>query len=157
MTCASRWTVFWSVPKGPPTDPRVKRLAIRTEDHPLEYADFEGVIRQGEYGAGVVIHLGPGDVPEPDPARRAGGARLTGLRGRPRLGVAGGSQARRRYALTRIDRGGREVWLLVRMADEMADPGRDPVVTRPDSVVSGRTLEEMATAAQPAPTRSGAR
>jgi hypothetical protein len=61
------------------------------------------------------------------------------------------------WALTRIDRGRREQWLLVKMTDDKADPGRDPVATEPGSVASGRTVEELAAMARRAPARSGAR
>jgi DNA ligase D-like protein (predicted 3'-phosphoesterase) len=138
--------VSWAVPKGPSTDPRVKRLAIRTEDHPLEYADFEGVIPEGEYGAGPVIIWDRGtyrnltkrngqEVPMADAL--AVGHIAVWLEGRKLVGG---------YALTRIDRGRRESWLLVKKADEAADPSRDPVATQPKSVVSGRTIEDLASA-----------
>jgi DNA ligase D-like protein (predicted 3'-phosphoesterase) len=136
----------WAVPKGPSADPREKRLAIRVEDHPLEYAEFEGVIPEGRYGAGPVIVWDTG--PYRNRTKREGkevpieqaleeGHVVVELHGRK---LRGG------YALTRTDRDerGRERWLLVKKRDSEADPARDPVSTQPESVLSGRTLEQVA-------------
>jgi DNA ligase D-like protein (predicted 3'-phosphoesterase) len=136
----------WAVPKGPSTDPRDKRLAIRVEDHPLDYADFEGVIGEGRYGAGAVIVWDTGtyrnrtrrdgrEVPMEE-ALRAGHV-VVDLHGK---------KLRGEYALTRtdVDANGRERWLLVKKRDADADPGSDIVSSRPESVLSGRTVEQVA-------------
>lgn len=134
----------WAVPKGPSTDPRVKRLAIRTEDHPLAYADFEGVIPEGEYGAGTVIVWDTGtfeNVTEKDgkavPLKRAleNGHAVVRLAGEK---LTGG------YALQRIRSGDKEQWLLIKTDDEAADARRNPVSTQAKSVRSGRTLKQVA-------------
>jgi len=134
----------WAVPKGPSLDPREKRLAVPTEDHPLEYAAFEGVIPAGEYGAGTVL------VWDTGPYRN-----LTERKGTP-VSMAEavahghlkvwleGHKLKGGYALTRFKTGRDESWLLVKADDEEADGGRDPVGTEPASVLSGRTLEEIA-------------
>ncbi|MFP3942838.1 MAG: DNA polymerase ligase N-terminal domain-containing protein [Alphaproteobacteria bacterium] len=133
----------WAVPKGPSTDPGDKRLAMPTEDHPLDYADFEGVIPEGEYGAGTVIVWDRGayeNITEKDgeiqPAEQAleNGHLLIRLHGEK---LRGG------YALQRIGKGGGARWLLVKMDDEAADARRNPVSTEPKSVLSGRTLKEV--------------
>ncbi len=134
----------WAVPKGPSTNPRDKRLAMPTEDHPMDYADFEGVIPEGEYGAGTVLVWDTGtwrNLTEKDgeqvPVEQA-------LRdGHLRFELQG-SKLHGPYALTRVGRGGRERWLLVKMAGEGADARRKPVRSQPDSVLSGRGLEEIA-------------
>jgi DNA ligase D-like protein (predicted 3'-phosphoesterase) len=141
----------WAVPRGPSTDPKEKRLAVRTEDHPLDYADFEGAIPKGEYGAGAVIVWDAGtyrNLTERDgvevPVEQAveEGHVTVWLDGHK---LKGG------YALTRFRAEGLGQWLLVKMRDEAADPRGDPVRTRPESAVSGRTVEQIAAeAAQPA-------
>jgi DNA ligase D-like protein (predicted 3'-phosphoesterase) len=128
----------WAVPKGPSTDPREKRLAMPTEDHPLAYADFEGVIPEGEYGAGTVIVWDAGSYrnlgEEPVEQALEAGHAAVWLQGKK---LRGG------YALTRIGGGKRERWLLVKMEDEEADRRRNPVSTQPESVLSGKTVEQM--------------
>ena len=129
----------WALPKGPSTDPRDKRLAVPTEDHPLDYADFEGVIPEGHYGAGTVIvwdagtYRPLGDKPF-EQALEEGHASFW-LEGKK---LKGG------YSLTRIAKGKDERWLLVKRDDEAADRRRNPVSTQPESVLSGRTNEELA-------------
>ncbi len=136
----------WAVPKGPSTDPRDKRLAVPTEDHPLAYADFEGCIPEGEYGAGTVIvwdrgsydnlkEAGDNGKSVPSVAEQIDAGHVTvRLHGEK---LAGG------YALVRTGSGEDARWLLVKMDDEDADARRNPVSTQPDSVKSGRTLAEV--------------
>jgi DNA ligase D-like protein (predicted 3'-phosphoesterase) len=133
----------WAVPKGPSTNPREKRLAVETEDHPLEYADFEGTIPEGEYGAGTVLIWDTGtyrNLKEKNgkevPLSKCydSGHITVWLEGRK---LKGG------YALTRFRKDIKNQWLLVKMDDEEADPSRNPVETEPKSVLSGKTLEEI--------------
>jgi len=136
----------WAVPKGPSTDPREKRLAVATEDHPLDYADFEGVIPEGEYGAGTVIVWDAGpyknlSVDDEDEELPLGGALA---RGQAEVWLEG-RKLRGGYALVHSKLGGSQKnWLLVKMKDEGADARRNPVRTEPHSVLSGRTLAEVA-------------
>jgi DNA ligase D-like protein (predicted 3'-phosphoesterase) len=136
----------WAVPKGPSMDPREKRLAVRVEDHPLEYAEFEGVIPQGQYGAGPVIVWDTGRYR--NRTRRDGvEAPLEQALDQGHIVVElFGHKLRGGFALTRIRRDprGREQWLLVKTRDEHAAAGADPVSTRPESVLSGRTVEQLA-------------
>jgi DNA ligase D-like protein (predicted 3'-phosphoesterase) len=140
----------WAVPRGPSTDPREKRLAIRVEDHPLDYAEFEGVIPEGQYGAGAVIVWDTGTYR--NRTKRAG-AELPIDRALEQGHVVvelHGHKLRGGYALTRtdIDRRGRERWLLVKKRDDAVDPDRDIVSTEPESVLSGRTAEQVAAEAR---------
>ena len=131
----------WAVPKGPSTDPREKRLAMPTEDHPIEYADFEGVIPEGEYGAGSVIVWDRGTyavIPGEEDEDLAAALERGHLKVR-----LDGQKLRGGYALTRLGGGGRERWLLVKLDDADADRRRNPVSSEPESVLSGRTVEQV--------------
>jgi DNA ligase D-like protein (predicted 3'-phosphoesterase) len=134
----------WAVPKGPSTDPREKRLMIPTEDHPLDYADFEGVIPEGEYGGGTVLVWDAGwweNITEKEdgvcPAGKAlkEGHLLVRLHGRK---LSGG------YALQRMGKGRDAQWLLVKMRDDEADARRNPTSTQRESVLSERSIGQVA-------------
>lgn len=138
--------VSWAIPKGPSTDPRIKRLAVRTEDHPMEYAKFEGNIPLGQYGGGTVIVWDTGHYDDI----------TTDIEENPSDVVSGlenghiavwlhGHKLQGGYALTQTKmRGDPRNWLLVKMKDKMADARRNPTSTQPESVLSGCTVEQVA-------------
>ena len=136
----------WAVPKGPSLNPRDKRLAMPTEDHPMGYADFEGVIPAGQYGGGTVIVWDTGTYRnttqrkgDPVPMAEA----LT--QGHATFALEG-HKLRGGWALTRVATGDDERWLLVKRSDDESDLARNVVEAEPMSVLSGRTIEEMAAA-----------
>ena len=132
----------WAVTKGPSLDPAQKRLAVMTEDHPLEYGGFEGVIPKGEYGGGPVMiwdegtwePIGDADegLAKGDLKFRLHGHRLNGD-----------------YVLVRMkprkeDRG-RQNWLLIKKRDEYAGDGSEPTQEFDTSVKSGRSMDQILT------------
>lgn len=136
----------WSVPKGPSADPGDKRLAVPTEDHPLEYEEFEGVIPKGEYGGGTVIVWDHGWY-EPLSHDRRG--RPVGFEESLAAGHATfrlhGAKLHGEYALTRFrGRDGDDAWLLVRKGPAGSGDHGTPDPRRARSVRSGRTLAQVA-------------
>jgi bifunctional non-homologous end joining protein LigD len=128
--------VSWAIPKGPTVDPSIKRLAARTEDHPIEYGDFEGIIPQGEYGGGTVVVWDTGTwQPEGDASQAL-------ARGHLKFELFG-HKLRGRYHLvrTRGDKG--QSWLFFKGKDaEARSDGSVP--WGEESVLTGRTLEDVA-------------
>jgi DNA ligase D-like protein (predicted 3'-phosphoesterase) len=135
----------WAVPKGPSGNPADKRLAVATEDHPLEYADFEGTIPQGEYGAGTVLLWDRGTFRNDSP-RHGQDVSLEEAFERGRVLVwLEGQKLRGGFALIHSKLGGDpKNWLLIKSSkDEEMDPEEDVIQARPQSVLSGKTMEEM--------------
>jgi bifunctional non-homologous end joining protein LigD len=130
----------WSVPKGPSLNPTERRLAVRTEDHPLDYADFEGIIPKGEYGGGTVVVWDRGTW---EPEGGLDGARKMLAKGRLTFELRGAKLAGRWHLVKTKPQGKQEAWLLFKGRDDVADTARDIVEERPESVVSGRTLDEV--------------
>ena len=131
----------WAVPKGPSLDPKDKRLAMMTEDHPVEYGDFEGIIPKGQYGGGTVLLWDHGTwepIEDPHAGLRKGNLKFR-LKGEK---LHGG------FALVKIKgrdaRDSEKTWLLIKEKDEFVRPGYDITAARPESVTTGRSMEEIA-------------
>lgn len=135
----------WAIPKGPSTDPAEKRLALPAEDHPLDYADFEGTIPEGQYGAGTVLVWDTGPYRNLRAQKEEDGLSMEEALDDGKLEVwLEGQKLQGGYALIRTGSGDDERWLLIKMDDDKADARRNPTSTEPASVLSGRTLEEIA-------------
>jgi len=127
----------WSVPKGPSYDPAVKRLAIQTEDHPLEYGSFEGRIPDGEYGAGDSLIWDNGSCDSVPPGQ------LSQQRKKGHIVVElHGKKLRGQWHLVRTHGGapGKAQWLMFKAKDGTEQPSYDVIAERPESVVSGRAI-----------------
>lgn len=133
----------WAVPKGPSLDPRVKRLALEVEDHDLAYADFEGVIDEGQYGAGPVLLWDTGWC-EPEKA----GVSIEAMWRAGTLDLElHGQRLRGRFTLVRM-KGRPQHWLLIKQEDDESRSGSELPREWERSVSTGRTMEELSEAAQ---------
>jgi bifunctional non-homologous end joining protein LigD len=137
----------WAVTRGPSLDPHEKRLAVRTEDHPLEYGGFEGVIPKGEYGGGPVMIWDHGTwepIGDPDEGLAKGDLKF-------RLH---GDRLKGDFVLVRMKKdrtgGKRENWLLIKKRDDYAGDGNEPTQDYDTSVVSGRSMDQIETGADSA-------
>jgi len=123
----------WAVPKGPSMNPKERRLAVAVDDHDLVYADYEGVIPPDSYGAGPVMIWDTGEYEDLAP----GGYD----RGKIEIQLSG-SKLSGKFALIRMKGRGDENWLLIKMKDGY-ETDEDILKTAPDSVKTGKTLEDI--------------
>jgi DNA ligase D-like protein (predicted 3'-phosphoesterase) len=131
----------WAIPKGPSTDPRDKRLAALTEDHPLDYAIFEGIIPEG-YGAGTVIVWDTGTYENRTEKDGKKVSMSQAFKDGHILIELHGKKLKGEYALIRF-KGEERNWLFIKMKDQYADARRNPVKTEPISVLSNLTIKEL--------------
>ena len=132
----------WAVPKGPSLDPSIKRLAVLVEDHPFEYKDFEGVIPEGNYGAGSVIIWDRGTYHHPSEKKGAAGehALREGFKKGDLKFVLEGEKLHGEFALVRMKKD-EKTWLLLKKKDR--DAGDKDILQENRSVVTHKTLEEL--------------
>ncbi len=134
----------WAIPKGPSTDPDEKRLAIPTEDHPMEYADFEGVIPKDQYGGGTVMLWDAGTYENTKKDEEGNLIPLANQLEHGHLKFSlNGKKLKGGYSLIRFEKGKDEKWFLKKEKDEEADARRNPTSTENKSVLTGRTMNQI--------------
>lgn len=128
----------WAIPKGPSLNPQQKRLALETEDHPLEYKDFEGIIPKGQYGGGTVLIWDRGTY---ENNSKESSFKEDYQKGHLDISLDG-QKLKGRFTLHRMRDDEKHQWLLIKLKDKYANSNLD--VTDDDrSVVSGKTLKEI--------------
>lgn len=136
----------WAVPKGPSTDPKVKRLAMPTEDHPIDYATFEGVIPEGQYGGGTVMVWDIGtyrNLREEKPEVSQKTMEEAYAEGKLEVWLEG-KKLKGSFALIRTGGMQKKGWLFFKMKEDHHEAAGDILITEPNSALTGRTLEEIA-------------
>ena len=136
----------WAVPKGPSTDPAVKRLAMEVEDHPLDYNSFEGTIPKGQYGGGTVMLWDRGTFTSDPPGGDESEALQRGYADGDLKFILHGERLHGSWVLVRTRRGApdRAQWLLIKHNDKNAESGSDVVGEFTTSVATGRSMEQIA-------------
>jgi DNA ligase D-like protein (predicted 3'-phosphoesterase) len=130
----------WALPKGPSTDPSVKRLAIETEDHPMDYADFEGHIPQGNYGAGQVIIWDKGTY-ENHSKKEEKVLSIKDAYDKGHISIwLKGEKLKGGYELVHMHD---DQWLLIKTDDSEVDARRKPTKTQTKSVISDQSIEDI--------------
>jgi bifunctional non-homologous end joining protein LigD len=130
----------WAIPKGPSMDPAVKRLAVEVEDHDLDYADFEGVIEEGHYGAGPVLVWDTGWFA---PVADGAGQMVDSTLAKGKIDfVLHGHRLKGRFSLVKM-KGRPRQWLLVKQRDLEAQPGHEITDEEVTSVMTDRTIEDL--------------
>src|ERR1051326_1098519 len=127
----------WAVPKGPSLNPAEKRLAMLTEDHPIDYGGFEGIIPKGNYGAGKVIIWDNGTYDMVDPETPEEGWKKGKLHF-----TLHGKKLRGEWVLVRGSRGPRQ-WIFFKVRDDYASTELNITETRPESIISGNLVDEI--------------
>ncbi|QVL56986.1 MAG: hypothetical protein KFB93_06285 [Simkaniaceae bacterium] len=131
----------WAIPKGPSLNPSNRRLAVLTDDHPLSYKNFEGIIPEGEYGAGKVIVWDRGKYKNIKTNKQGKEMTMGGAFKKGTIEVfLRGKKLRGAFALVRMS--GKN-WLLVKMKDDYADARKNIIKSEPYSVKSGREIHEL--------------